>query len=86
MKPFFSSTIFPREQQDRPEPELSPTGEPVWEIEKITDKRTIRQGKKIIVELKVKWKGYDETESTWEPILSLRKQVPQLVKDYMQTH
>ena len=86
LRPFFSSSIFPREQQDRPEPELSPTGEPVWEVEKITDKRTIRKGKKVIVELKVKWKHYDETESTWEPILSLRKQVPQLVKDYMQTH
>jgi hypothetical protein len=38
-----------------------------YEIDKIVGKRIIKG----IVEYKVKWLGYDETQSTWEPIKHL---------------
>lgn len=40
-----------------------------YEVEKITAKRLIRDK----VEYKVKWKGYSEEESTWEPVSNLKK-------------
>lgn len=42
----------------------SNTSEIEYEIEKITDKRIKLNGK---VEYKIKWLGYSDTESSWEP-------------------
>ncbi len=35
------------------------------------------------VELLVRWEGFDEDSDTWEPIASLYKDVPAMVKDFV---
>jgi len=40
--------------------------EDVYEVEQVLDKRT-QFGKKEVTEFLVKWKGYSEDQSTWEP-------------------
>ena len=53
-------------------------GEEIYVIEKlVTDKTTNGVWK-----IEVRWKGYKDT--TWEPVSSLKKQQPGMVKDYMQ--
>ena len=39
----------------------------LFEIEKILAEKTIFQDGKVQKSYRVKWKGYDEDESTWEP-------------------
>lgn len=51
----------------------------VYEVEKILDKR-VKDGK---VEYQIKWLGYPESESTWEPLKNL-KNVKEMVDDYEQ--
>ena len=45
------------------EPELQQTHEDMFQIEKITSRKTIK-GKKYV---RIKWKGYDNSYNTWEP-------------------
>jgi len=46
--------------------------------EKILDKKKIKGA----IYYKIKWKGFDEKESTWEPRAQLIEDVPKLVNDY----
>ena len=48
-----------------------------YEVEKIIDRR-IKKGKK---EYLIKWKGYSENESTWEPLSHL-KYIQEHVKEF----
>lgn len=54
-----------------------PQGE-VYEVEQITDKRYDEDG---TVLYRVKWKGYADAESTWEPLAHLES-AKNLVKEY----
>lgn len=57
---------------------LNETGEEEYEIERIIDKRIRLNGE---IEYKVKWKYYDEDQSTWEPIQYLNN-AQEAIKDY----
>jgi hypothetical protein len=48
-------------------------------VEKILDQKT-ENGR---VYLKVKWVGYPVSEASWEPLATLKKQVPEMVKQFM---
>ena len=49
-------------------------GEPMFTVEKILEKRKIKG----VWKYKVKWEGYSEAESTWEPIENLSGVMPLL--------
>jgi len=53
----------------RPDPEVMPDGVEEWEVECVLDMRTRRlgRGRATRTEFLVKWKGYPDHESTWEP-------------------
>ena len=55
----------------------SSNNEMEYEIEKIIGKRIIKGN----IEYKVKWLGYDESQSTWEPIKHLIH-AKEVIKDY----
>ena len=50
----------------------------LFEIERLSD----RKKEKGRVVFRVKWKGYPESESTWEPRAKLMQEVPHLVSTY----
>jgi Chromo (CHRromatin Organisation MOdifier) domain len=58
MAPTFPSQMIPC-----PLPELDKEGVPLYEVEKILTSQKIGQGTQYLV----KWKGYPESENTWEP-------------------
>jgi Chromo (CHRromatin Organisation MOdifier) domain len=47
----------------RPPPNLDTEGVPVYEVEKIVRSQKVGKGTYYLV----KWKGYPESENTWEP-------------------
>jgi hypothetical protein len=66
----------------RPLPIISETDQTEeWEVEKIRDCR-IGKGRK---EYLIKWKGYSEDESTWEPVEHLENS-KELLADYITSH
>ena len=44
-----------------------------WEVEDLIDKKTGEDGK---TEYLVKWKGYDLSQSTWEPHENIKQLLP----------
>jgi hypothetical protein len=59
--------------------ELQPENEPdVYEVERILDRRLANR----TVQYLVKWKGYENTDNTWEPLSNL--QCPELLQSYLQ--
>jgi Chromo (CHRromatin Organisation MOdifier) domain len=81
---FHTSLLSPYTKTDmhgpnfmHPPPELI-QGEKEYEVERIINHRNIRQGKAL--QYLIKWKGYPESDNTWEPTSHLH--APQLVKEY----
>ena len=55
------------------------TGEPMWQVERIVNKKLEENSSRWIYE--VKWRGWGEADNTWEPIEHL-KEVLDLVQKF----
>ena len=63
----------PKDDQPPQEPDhgfASDAGDEHFDVERLTDKRVDGRGR---VQYRVKWAGYDDAESTWEPATELRR-------------
>ena len=56
----------------------SMSAEPKFEVERLTGKRRFRRR----IKYRVKWAGYADDESTWEPRSTLLEDCPDLVREY----
>jgi Chromo (CHRromatin Organisation MOdifier) domain len=59
----YTPPSYPFQTIPRPPPELDTEGVPVYKVEKIIRSRKVGQE----IYYLVKWKGYPESENTWEP-------------------
>lgn len=80
LSPVAEDTISGRPAPSRPGP-IIVEATPEFEVEYIKDSRLWR-GK---LQYLVKWKGYPQEESTWEPLDNV-KNAPQLIKDFHSRH
>jgi transposase InsO family protein/uncharacterized protein YjiS (DUF1127 family) len=79
LKQYVVSERFVDRDPPRPPPDdIDDEGVERYEVERIINKRGRGQNMKYLV----KWKGYPDHESTWEPATRLRDDVPQAVADY----
>jgi hypothetical protein len=69
------------ENYSRPPLELL-EGEEQYEVKTIKSHR--RHGKRKQLQYLIKWKGYPESDNTWEPVTNL--QAPQLIREYHRRH
>ena len=80
LKPYLKDPILERKGPPRPSPTIV-QGAPQWTVEYIKDSKLIR-GK---LHYLVKWRGYPQEESNWEPADHL-KDAPKAVKEFHQKH
>src|ERR1700761_7238597 len=80
LRPYQEDTVPGREPPPRPPP-LIEGDEPEWEVEYIKDSR-IRRGK---LEYLLKWEGYPQEESTWQPE-SYVQNSPELISEFYAKH
>ena len=66
IKPYNSSSKFPREEVAQP-PSMMVNNEEHWEVETILDSRTRKAGSKKIEEFLVKWLGWGTEHNEWVP-------------------
>lgn len=68
-----------------PPPVITGDGDQEYEVERILDKKTFREGKgkkkKSVVKYLVKWRGYEDCDNSWEPIENLVN-APDLVNEF----
>jgi len=57
-------------------PEINDKGDEQYYVEKIVGKKKVKRQWKV----EVKWTGFKET--TWEPLTTMRKEIPDMVKEY----
>lgn len=69
----------------RPPPDVLPDGIEEYEVECILNKRTIRVGRssRPVTQYLIKWKGYPDHESTWEPLANL-DHAQEAIREYEQ--
>ena len=75
LSPYATSSIPGRKHPEPPPVEVE--GEEEYEVERILDSRIFRRGLQYLV----KWKGYDDSQTTWEPARNLTH-APDLVQDF----
>ena len=85
---FHASKLIPYHEDEignRKPPEPGPIeveGHDEYELERILDSRVHRGW----VQYLVKWKGYDISEATWEPLTHLRDHAQEAIKDFHVEH
>jgi hypothetical protein len=83
LKPYYmdDGQYVGRPRISRPPPDII-GGEEEWEVERILDHRTRRVNRRIVVEYLVKWRGYPDSDNSWEPASNVH--ADDLVRDYQQ--
>lgn len=77
------TTDFPdRVKIDRPLPEINADGVEEYEVECIIDKEVRRIRGRDVPYYLVKWKGYPESDNTWEPFSNLAGTAEQSIQDF----
>jgi len=74
LRPYYDSmSDFPsRDAVTRPLPDLNDQGEDEFEVEKMTGKELRTKGRLRVPHYFVKWKGYPNSDNTWEPYDNFR--------------
>jgi predicted aspartyl protease/transposase InsO family protein len=75
------SEEFPNRHIEIPEPDIASDGELEYEVQRILQKRERKYGRGKRTEYLVKWKGYDDSSNSWEPMSNLQN-VPRLIKQF----
>jgi hypothetical protein len=73
--------LFASRKETPPEP-IEIDGETEYEVEKILDSRNRKSKNKVTREYLVKWKGYGDSDATWEPLKNL-EHAEDLLRDYL---
>jgi transposase InsO family protein len=83
LKPYYmdDGQYVGRPRISRPPPDII-GGEEEWEVERILDHRTRRVNRRIVVEYLVKWRGYPDSDNSWEPASNVH--ADDLVREYQQ--
>jgi hypothetical protein len=71
---------------DRPLPEINAEGQEEFEVEKILDKtRRVFQGR-MVPHYLIKWKGYPDSDNSWEPLANLKGTADELLSEFEASH
>lgn len=57
-------------------------GRPVYTVERLEGRRTVSLRGRRVRQYKVKWLGYPDYDSSWEPYNTLKSDVPQMIADF----
>jgi hypothetical protein len=67
------ATFPDRPEHNRPPPDFDfGDGTAAFHVEAIVGKRTVQSGRARITEYQVKWRGYPDSDNTWEPASNLK--------------
>ena len=83
LRPYFPDSIPGRTLNHQRPPPVVDGDSPEWEVEYIKDSRLVSRGQGL--QYKVKWKGFPQEESTWEPAANL-KNCKKAVEEFHRKH
>lgn len=87
LKRYEQTEKFPDRQQDiRPVADSQVDGTDAFVVEKLVDKKVVGKGKNAKVHYLVKWFGYPDWESSWEPIDHLTGIADESISAYEKSH
>jgi hypothetical protein len=75
-----NAELFPSRELQRPGPIVTPSGQELWEIERILDKQKRGRGHQYLI----RWCGYGPEADVWVPGQELEN--TSLLQDYNETH
>jgi hypothetical protein len=65
-------------------PDYIVNGEEFWNVERLMDRRLRRKGRRgrPAIEYRVRWENHGPENDTWEPRKSLKRDVPDMVREF----